>query len=187
MIFFTSDIHFGHKNIIKYNNRPFSSVAEMDQKIIENWNRVVSQSDTVYHLGDFAFSKIDRIVEILKQLNGNKVMILGNHDDQIKNNKQLLIDNKLVKELSTYKEIKIENQFICLFHYGCRVWNKAHHGSWLLYGHSHGSLPPYGKSTDVGMDAPFILGQPTYRPYSFKEIQAFLNTREIKTEDHHGD
>ena len=74
--------------------------------------------------------------------------------------------------IEPYREIKVGEQMICLFHYGCRVWNKAHYGSWMLYGHSHGSLPPYGKSVDVGVDAKFIHNE--YRPTHFEEIQLFM-------------
>lgn len=80
-VYFTSDTHFGHKNIIKYCDRPFADVAEMDAALIRNWNNVVGPDDTVYHLGDFAFAGAERIKEILAQLNGKVVLVLGNHDN----------------------------------------------------------------------------------------------------------
>lgn len=76
-----ADTHFNHENIIKYCNRPFSSVKEMDEALIKNWNKVVSNKDTVFHLGDVALSSKDYIASIVKRLNGRKILILGNHDN----------------------------------------------------------------------------------------------------------
>lgn len=78
--FFTSDTHFGHKNIIKYSNRPFSHYEVMDKAIISNWNRVVGHTDVVYHLGDVAMGDSTRWDGIMKSLNGYKVLVVGNHD-----------------------------------------------------------------------------------------------------------
>lgn len=187
MEFFISDTHFGHANIIKYSNRPFSSVQEMDRTLIENWNHVVGPKDHVYHLGDFAFAPRDRIAYILSQLNGIKHFIMGNHDNIIKNNKKFFLENKLWDSIDTDVELKCSNgAFLILHHYGKRVWNKSHHGSIHLYGHSHGTLPPYNKSVDVGVDAPFITGVPTYTPYSLKQITDYMNTRIAEKVDHHG-
>ncbi|MCB0745233.1 MAG: hypothetical protein KDC67_15095, partial [Ignavibacteriae bacterium] len=91
----------------------------------------------------------------------------------------------LIVEMVSSKEISVNGQFICLYHYGCRVWNKSHHGSWHLYGHSHGSLPPMGKSVDVGVDAPYITGQAEYRPFSFEEIEKKKKNRGSHEVDHH--
>ena len=182
---FTSDNHHRHTNILKYSNRPFTDMDDMERALIENWNRVVKPDDTVFNLGDFAFCKFNKIEEILRQLNGEHHFILGNHDQEIFKNKQYLLDEGLVKSISSYREIYVGNQFINLFHYGCRVWNKSHHGAWLLYGHSHGTLPPQGKSVDVGMDADFILnGERPYRPYSFYEVKDFMDKQSfVKVDD----
>lgn len=80
MRFFTSDTHFGHKNIIEYCNRPYKTVEEMNQAMIDNWNAVVGPTDTIYHLGDVSFMKVEKTAEIIKQLNGHKILIRGNHD-----------------------------------------------------------------------------------------------------------
>jgi calcineurin-like phosphoesterase family protein len=79
MIYFSSDHHFGHSNIIKYCNRPYSSVEEMNEKLIENWNATVKPEDTVYYLGDFSLST-KPVKEITPKLNGHKLLIPGNHD-----------------------------------------------------------------------------------------------------------
>jgi calcineurin-like phosphoesterase family protein len=183
---FTSDVHFGHKNIIKYSNRPFTSVEDMNASIINKWNELVKPDDVIWSLGDFAFGKIGSIIEILDQLNcKNLHMVTGNHDSAILDNRSLLIDTGRVKEIVPYKEITVHNTFICLFHYGARVWNKAHYDSWLLYGHSHGTLPPYGKSVDVGVDAPFVTGKAEYRPYNFYEIKDFMVRQKQMIADRH--
>ena len=79
-IFLISDMHFGHENIIKYENRPFHSAAEMDDAIIRNWNIVVKKEDEVFVLGDVSFYNKEKTAEIIKSLNGRKYLILGNHD-----------------------------------------------------------------------------------------------------------
>ncbi len=78
--FFIADTHFGHKNIIEYENRPFNNTEEMDNAIIENWNKTVKKMDRIFILGDFALSNKKRIIELIKLLNGYKIFILGNHD-----------------------------------------------------------------------------------------------------------
>ncbi len=80
MRYFTSDTHFGHANIIKYCNRPFKDAGEMDRFIVENWNNTVKFDDVVYHMGDVAFASPERIKHIVTNLNGYKILILGNHD-----------------------------------------------------------------------------------------------------------
>ena len=79
-VFFTSDTHFGHSKIIDYCKRPFSSIEEHDKTLIQNWNNVVGQDDTVFHLGDFAYGNSQFVSNIIKQLNGNIILIKGNHD-----------------------------------------------------------------------------------------------------------
>lgn len=75
MDFFIADTHFGHENIIQYCGRPFENATEMDEVIIRNWNRVVTKEDTVYHLGDFALARKDRVVEYFRI-----ILVMGNHD-----------------------------------------------------------------------------------------------------------
>lgn len=78
-IWFTSDTHFGHANIINFCRPEFNTVAEMDATLIDNWNKVVGQNDRVYHLGDFAWS-VRRARQVRPQLNGTIRLIAGNHD-----------------------------------------------------------------------------------------------------------
>ena len=107
---------FGHTNVIKYDGRPFKTAKEMDDTIIANWNSVVKDGDTVYHLGDFAFAEVKRVEEILRCLNGNKVFIFGNHD-------RVMHDAAIKKHFSfmtTYYELKQDGEMIVLFHYPVR-------------------------------------------------------------------
>ena len=184
--FFTSDLHLGHTNIIKYSNRPFQTIEEMDQALIDNWNRVVSGEDVVYVIGDFSFYKDQqKSLDVLKKLNGAEIhLVMGNHD---KHMKQFVKDE--FTTCSAYKEIYVpdseashdKGQFIILAHYAFRVWNKSHHGSWNLYGHSHGSLPddPHLRSLDVGVDCW------NYTPVSYDEIKEKMKLKTPKSVDHH--
>jgi calcineurin-like phosphoesterase family protein len=140
MKWFIADLHFGHSNIVKYCNRPFKDVMEMDDTIINNWNSVVNSQDTVYVIGDFCFGNASYYIEKLK---GNKVFLAGSHD------KDLYKLGLIKHEIWNLKE---ENETIILCHYCMRVWHKSHFNSWHLFGHSHGRLVPEGKSMDVGVD-----------------------------------
>lgn len=160
---FTADTHFGHTNIIKYCNRPFNTIEEMDSEIIFRWNSVVKDGDVVYHLGDFCFGKP---ISYIERLNGYLKIIPGSHDKEIQRSGAELMLRKFVFEKLT--EIKVDingiNQLVVLCHYAMRSWNKSHYGSWHLYGHHHGKLPPSGLSFDVGVDTN------NFYPYSLKDV-----------------
>lgn len=96
---FTSDTHFGHENIIKYCNRPFSSIQEMNRKLILNWNKVVESNDVVVHIGDFCFGDP---LEYLKQLNGHIVFIKGNHDNKKSLNARILNLDMMINSIHIY-------------------------------------------------------------------------------------
>lgn len=175
---FSSDHHFNHKNIIDYCSRPFQSVEEMNLALIENHNKLVNKNDDVYFLGDFVLGKKENIIDILNKLNGNKHLVYGNHDNQIVKNKKDYLSSNLFQSIEVYKELNIKDYpTICLFHYSMRTWNKAYHGSWHLFGHSHGNLEPYGNSVDIGVDSGFITGFKEYRPFSITEIKTFFASR----------
>lgn len=183
--YFTSDTHYFHANIIKYSNRPFSSVDEMNEHLISEHNKIVKPEDELYHLGDFGFASNSKLLEVISRLNGHKHFIYGNHDKAIMSDPKSFIGKNGFESIQYYKEIKRDNVTICLFHYGARVWNKSHHGSYFLYGHSHGSLPPFNRSVDVGVDAKFINNE--YRPVSLEEIHNFMSKQVVEKVDHHGD
>lgn len=191
-IFFTADTHFSHPNIIKYCERPFSSVEEMDETLIINWNSRIRPGDIVYHLGDFAFQRdLQKYKNLVKSLNGQIQLIKGNHDRF--NNKEYI--NLGFTWVGDYKKVKIFDKEIVLCHYAMRTWDKSHHGSWMFFGHTHGNLQSIfslnviikdhhgeqlkffnieellgiaGKTMDVGVDTN------NYFPYSFEEIQEKL-------------
>ena len=83
-VFLISDTHFSHSNVIRYENRPFRDADEMDKHMIQKWNEVVSENDLVFHLGDVIIGSAKKAQEVLTQLNGRKILILGNHDDYTK-------------------------------------------------------------------------------------------------------
>lgn len=149
MIFFTSDSHYFHKNIIRYANRPFDSVEEMNRIMIDRWNSVVRTDDVVWHLGDFALGGQEKNLRtIVPQLNGTIHLILGNHDDV-----DAVEKAGVFASVQNAAHIYADNESVYLHHYACRVWPKSHRGGFMLYGHSHGELAPVARSLDVGVDA----------------------------------
>ena len=158
---FSSDHHLGHRNILKYTNRPFSSVEEMDDILILRWNEVVKKDDTVYHLGDFCMGDE---WNYLSRLNGNILFIKGSHDSWMNKKdypylREITVDNYMDEVNSEYKKL------IVLCHYSLRSWNKSHYASWHLFGHHHGNLEPYGLSFDVGVDCW------DFYPVSFEQVR----------------
>lgn len=182
-IWFTSDTHFLHANIIRFSNRPFNDVDHMTEELIRAWNEVVDPDDDVYHMGDVSLGRADKTVTILNRLNGNIHLITGNHEKSV-------LDKEYTRNrfvwIKPYHEMYIGKQTIVLCHYSFRVWNKSHHGSYMLYGHSHDSMEkePWGRSMDVGVDSAYrILGE--YRPFSYEEIKSIMDKREHNPIDHH--
>nr|DAO18657.1 MAG TPA: metallophosphatase domain protein [Caudoviricetes sp.] len=156
-IWITSDTHFNHANIIKYCNRPFSSVEEMNETIIANWNKVVSEGDTVYHLGDFALGDKSLIPNILRSLNGCIKVIMGNHD-----NLDLMLklgnEDRLITDLFWEEVIKVEKKTIILNHFpfGSLPDPATNRPIIQLHGHVH-STPNkpwdyFDNQYDVGVD-----------------------------------
>ena len=134
MNLYISDCHFGHKNIVAYDHRPFFSVDEMDAEMIRNWQSVVSDNDTVYILGDFCWNNATRWNEILDQLPGYKVAILGNHDQVLVRNKEL---QKRFVHVTSYMEIRDGKHDIVLCHFPIPIYKNLHYGWYHFYGHVH--------------------------------------------------
>lgn len=131
---YISDCHFGHKNVIKFDNRPFGTVEEMDAYIIKRWNEVVSNQDDVYILGDFSWYGPKETEKILKQLKGRKFLIEGNHDHWLNGTtKKLLINVK------SYSEIKDNGRKVVLCHYPIPMCVRHNTGTIHLFGHVHNS------------------------------------------------
>jgi calcineurin-like phosphoesterase family protein len=184
-IFFTSDLHLSHRNVLlpTYDNRPFKTIEEHDQALIENWNRVVGPDDVVYFLGDLAFCKPSYAVEMVSRLSGQKRWITGNHDHErmVKKLAPLFV---WVKDSATIavpdSEAPRGAQYIYLHHFACLVWDRSHYGSWHLYGHSHGRLPdnPKSLSIDVGVDCH------NYAPISYAQVKEIMSRKEWTPPDY---
>ena len=166
--FFTSDTHFGHKNVIKHCNRPYSNIEEMQEDIIRIWNKTVPETAVVFHLGDFSFLPPEKLEWVLPRLNGDIILVRGNHDPDttvaLFQKVYDLVDLSILDNGTKYH--------IVLCHYPLAVWNKRHHGAYHLHGHSHGSyVVPKGKILDVGWDV-------WQKPISFKEVVEYMDKRE---------
>lgn len=192
-IWLTSDLHFNHSNVCKFTNRgEYTTTEEHTQWLIDLWNKQVGRSDTVYHLGDFCFkNKVEAISDIIAQLNGNIVFILGNHDDEKILRKATVQVGSLGKDISSneyeihqYKEIKVNGNKWCLFHYAISSWNKMHYGSYCLFGHSHGSFKGQGKILDVGLDNAYnLFGE--HRFFTVEDIETYMSQQDVVLVDHH--
>ena len=172
-IFFTSDHHFGHTNVIQYSQRPFKDLAHMHETLIERWNSVVHSQDEVYHLGDLFLCSQEEALRIRARLNGRIYLVLGNHDKTAASLPHLF---EWAKEMYYLRH---EKHRVVLCHYAMRVWRNSSHGSWHLHGHSHGALSPIGYSMDVGVDCW------DYTPISWDEIRREMTQRGPGLEQYH--
>lgn len=162
MVYFTSDLHFYHKNIMSYSPsfRSYESAEEMNEKLIELWNSVVTPEDTVYNLGDLSMAaNTKKIIEVAKRLNGKHFLILGNHDHSIKKDKEKLIaitkddGNKMFEDIRDYKLLTFPGIQIILSHYPMAAWENQQNGSIMLHGHLHDYMTNVkGKILNVGFD-----------------------------------
>lgn len=151
-VFCTSDTHFGHKNIIKYCNRPFLSIEEHDATIVANWNEIVTDDDVIVHMGDLTMlsrlSVENQLHRQIKNLNGRKILVAGNHDSK---------HVKRTIEQDFYWKVfnKIETKEVLFRHWplGPNEEEKL-----CVHGHSHGKLKK-ALHVDVGVDV-----------YSFKPV-----------------
>lgn len=154
-IWFSSDHHFKHEAIIKYCDRPFTSSEEMDEVLIERWNKFVAPRDVVIYLGDFIWS--DKELPVLKfvktRLNGAILFIKGNHDRWYKHDKRYMYNKK------------IRGLMVWGCHYPLRNWPSGVN----LHGHCHGTIEEYPNQFDVGVDVW------DYRPVNIEEIKNLVD------------
>jgi calcineurin-like phosphoesterase family protein len=175
MFFFTSDEHYGHANVLKYNDRPYSNVAEMDEGLIKNFNSVVTSADVTVHAGDFCWCnhKEDVYKKYVRRLNGTHILLVGSHDHW-------------QPESGRYIWHKtIDGIFVVVCHYCMLTWERSHYNSWQLFGHSHGRLVRDSKQHDVGVD------NNNYFPVSFEQLKVimankpnnpnYIEKREVRT------
>jgi len=167
MIYYTSDLHLGHKNIIEYEDRPFKDIYEMNSNLIFNWNNIVKPKDEVYILGDLAFVgsnySLEDLMYNIKQLNGKIHLIRGNHDTWVDKKS---FNPRLFESIDYYKEIKDNGRDIVLCHYPIEDWNGMNYGSIHLHGHLHSN------PTELYRENRFNIGVDNwnYKPVSLKEV-----------------
>lgn len=169
-IWFTSDTHYGHNNILAYCNRPFADVVEHDNALMGNFNKLVKRNDIVYHLGDFCLGPPWLANKIYHSLNGRINLIVGNHD-RLKNYRGLF------ETVQNVHMLKLGKEMFWLSHYAHARWPHAHYGAYHLFGHSHGGFKGLGKSMDVGVDTN------KYAPYHIDDVRRLL--KNLKPVEHH--
>lgn len=164
MIFYTSDLHLGHKNIIEYENRPYKSVEEMDADLIYKWNSKVGRKDDVYVLGDFSLKGVNQTLKYLNNLNGNIHLLKGNHDKALKRNgfnyelNMINMYGPRIQYEGCYKHMNDSGREVVLFHYPIMFWDgQDDRDSYHLHGHMHstshgGKQHPHPDAFNVGVD-----------------------------------
>jgi calcineurin-like phosphoesterase family protein len=187
-VFFTSDFHLFHNNVLKFDNRPFADIHEMHKVIEERWNEVVTDNDVVIYLGDLSFARKedkDYVEGMLYSLNGTIHYIMGNHDDYREISK-----NKRFESVQDYLDLRIAHMvdgkrietLFCCMHYPIYSWNKASHGSYHVHGHCHGNLH-HGEGANFYnnrrvIDVGCMLTD--YEPISYLEVIENLKHVEIE-------
>ena len=131
MIYYIADNHFGHKNVIRFDNRPFDDTVLMDEVLVHNWNERVTEDDTVYILGDCFWKNEENSVKLIQSLKGHKHLIRGNHDR---------VHGRLrfyYESIEHYAEINDNNRLVILCHNPIPFYKNQHYGAVMLYGHVH--------------------------------------------------
>ena len=167
-IWFTSDLHLGHRSAISMCGRPFETVEEMNETLIHNFNQSVKKNDTVYILGDIAHrTPVVEVNQLIGRLNGKKILCKGNHDKKY--------NVELFNGIYDFLEIAVHGVNVSLMHYPMMSWPKSMHGSLHLHGHIH-SKGDYNLQQkedgilryDVGVDAN------NFCPVSIEQIKDFF-------------
>jgi len=178
-LWFTSDTHFGHENIIRFCNRPFKNAAEMNAELIRRWNQAVPEDGVIFHLGDFAHGNASLWNDILSRLHGTKYLILGNHD--MKSLRQGYM--KWFQEISQQMTIRVGGQRIVLNHNPFLCYGGSYRDVWQLFGHVHS-----GPASHTGLDHPRLkmlfplqydvgVDNNDYRPVSFAEVKTKIDAQ----------
>lgn len=174
-LWFTSDTHFDHKNILKFarGTRTGNDILEMNELLIQAWNGVVRPGDEVWHLGDLSFGDVPKISRIVTRLNGRINLVTGNHDKKIKWNKDI---QRLFESVQSYKTMVVGSAQLVLFHFPIYEWEDCHKGSIHFHGHTHGSVQfPDQRVFDVGVDN---RPDATMRPWNLDELLPAMLARE---------
>lgn len=176
-VYFTSDTHFGHKNILQFCNRPWESIEEMNEAIIENWNKTVKKNDIVFHLGDVQLGGGNQLMDsIFPRLNGHIILIIGNHDPH--NLKPRHIE--MIDDCHEQLTVVIDGITCVLTHCPSGIPGKDKYKQFNLHGHLHSikdkpqeecSVKLYENHYDVGVD------NNDFKPISFNEIKNIIYKR----------
>lgn len=165
-LYFTSDTHFGHKNVIQYSNRPYDSVELMNEEFIARWNSVVPIDGVVFHLGDFSFLNASDAKKIVERLNGKIILIKGNHDKR----QNIISNGELIFEKCyTQLELNIASSEYAKYRFILTHMPLEYSRMINIHGHCHGSKPKCANQIDVGVDAN------DYKPISFEKLVADVN------------
>lgn len=152
----TSDLHFGHTNIMKFCPKTrscFRDVDHMNIEMVKEWNNNVAVEDTVYILGDFSFMNVEKTVALARTLNGNKILIEGNHDSKLVKDKRF---RDCFDQIYPYLRLVYQKKtLIIMFHFPIWEWDQMHRGSIHFHGHLHGNDNgmPGSRAIDVSFDA----------------------------------
>lgn len=168
MNLYISDIHFGHRNVIQFDHRPFPDVDSMDRHLIFWWNSRVSKDDEVYIIGDFCYRSEKSPDWYLRQLKGHKHLIIGNHDKITVECKNAY---KYLESMDKMMHVTDGDKQICLCHYPLAEWYKSRHGSWHIHGHIHAAKDEtyeFMKSRNNALNAAACINN--YTPASFNEL-----------------
>lgn len=137
MIYYTSDLHIGHKAAIRFDERPFVDIEDMEKEIIRRWNEKVTAEDDVYILGDIFYRYKGKPADFLRQLNGRLHLITGNHDYAILKDEEAL---SCFADVNHLRMIIDNGRRVVMCHYPLITWNMKHFGSYHVYGHVHRSI-----------------------------------------------
>lgn len=182
-IFFTADPHYDHSNVIKYCNRPFKDIQEMNDTLINNWNSVVGNDDTVFIGGDMGFLKgKHRLKEILYDLKGNKILITGNHDYQNKihnmgGNFKGIYDTVHFRVRD--KELEDKMMKIVINHFPFAHWFR---GYVHLHGHIHTGNSSIGHEKVDFMPTRYDIGvdNNNFIPISYEDLKIIITKQMLK-------
>lgn len=183
---FTSDLHLGHSNIIRYCQRPFADASTMDRALIENWNATVGTTDEVFVLGDVALGKLSETLAMIGELSGRKILVTGNHDrcwdghgPRAARHVQRYLDAGFAEVHQGVITLEVAGHSVSACHFPYEgdsqerdrhvSWRPVDEGAWLLHGHVHERWRQRGRMINVGVD---VWG---FRPVGAAEIAGLID------------
>lgn len=183
-LWLTSDLHFYHKNILKYTKRPYNTVEEMNQGIIDNWNSVVKEDDIVIVLGDLGFCGITKLIPLIKQLKGQIYVIQGNHDsDSVMlalYNEGIIKGYNRLRSITVTGDSECPDQELTLCHFPMISWYNKEKGAWMIHGHEHQQPETLSFSPahyDVGLDKNNCF------PISFEQLKIAITKQYVDSKN----